>query len=159
MLPLCGMNFAEAGSELRDRQEKHMSRISSIIAIVLLFSACESHEHDHSAHDKNKTKTASSQPTKEKKHDHSSHEHGDDKDKSGKVVDYACGMKISASKISSKFEGKDYQFCSQACQKKFNENPKGVLTVGFEKACVCKKEMPECDCNHCSGKLEPCDCG
>lgn len=136
-----------------------MSRISWIIVLVLLFNACESHEHDHSTHDHEKTKTASSQPSKEKEHDHSSHEHGDDKDKSEKVVDYVCGMKIPASEISSRFDGKTYQFCSQACQTKFDGNPMAVLTVGFEKACVCKKEMPECNCNHCSGKLEPCDCG
>ena len=42
-----------------------------------------------------------------------------------KVIDPVCGMSIDPATAAgqSKFEGRDYYFCSKACQQEFEKNP------------------------------------
>ena len=42
-----------------------------------------------------------------------------------KVIDPVCGMSIDSTTAAgqSKFEGRDYYFCSKACQAEFEKNP------------------------------------
>lgn len=128
-------------------------------ALCLCIAGCHS-DHDHKDHahaDKDQTaktdKNSASEP-----HDHSSHKHEDHGGEKA-LVDYVCGMKVSDKRRVASFQEKPYYFCSDACKARFTKDPSGVLTVGFEQACSCKKDMAGCDCGHCSGKLEPCDCG
>lgn len=47
------------------------------------------------------------------------------------VEDPVCHMKIDehTAKFKSEHEGKTYYFCSLACKKKFDENPKKYLEL------------------------------
>lgn len=42
-----------------------------------------------------------------------------------KVIDPVCGMSVDPATAAgqSKFEGRDYYFCSKACQQEFEKNP------------------------------------
>jgi YHS domain-containing protein len=45
----------------------------------------------------------------------------------GSEVAKLYGAVRSAPRATSKYEGVDYYFCSKACKKKFDENPKNFI--------------------------------
>lgn len=59
------------------------------------------------------------------------------------------------------FDNACYFFCAEECSKEFSANP-----TKYTKVCKCPHSrssdlFPEdrnCKCEHCQGKMEPCDC-
>jgi YHS domain-containing protein len=88
-------------------------------------------------------------------HDQSGHPHDGAAAASGeKVKDPICKMDVSkATARKAEFDKADYYFCSEECLKKFIADP-----AKYAQACTCAKTMKHCDCGHCAGKREPCDC-
>lgn len=89
-------------------------------------------------------------------HDHKDHAHPAPSAgaAASKATDPVCSMSVErATAKKADFDNADYFFCSDACLKKFQAEP-----AKYAKACACAKTMPTCDCAHCSGKREPCDC-
>ncbi len=72
----------------------------------------------------------------------------------GKVKDPVCGMTIAKGDRKAEFDKTDYFFCADACLEKFKATP-----TKYVKACDCATTMKSCDCEHCTGKRAPCDCG
>ncbi|HLB25366.1 MAG TPA: YHS domain-containing protein [Nitrospirota bacterium] len=48
------------------------------------------------------------------------------------VLDPVCGMDVEAktAKLSSKFKGKTYRFCSESCKKSFDKDPAKFIGKG-----------------------------
>lgn len=146
-----------------------MSKLSNSMCVVFLafgMLACQSeHESKDHSHGQPQSEVKSSEGKENAsrlKHDHSSHKHESLEQKQGKervFVDYVCGMKVSDKSRTASFQEKPYYFCSDYCQGQFSKDPEGTLKAGLAKTCSCKKSMPSCDCGHCSGNLEACDCG
>jgi len=110
-----------------------MRSILLSLPIVLTFAACAGKApHSHEGH-----------------HDEKAHVEGD------KAKDPVCGMEVAkATAKKSEFDKADYFFCSDTCLASFKAAP-----TKYAKACTCAKTMKHCDCEHCEGKREPCDCG
>lgn len=89
------------------------------------------------------------QPPHEGHHDEKAHVQGD------KAKDPVCGMAVAKTTTRiAEFDKADYYFCSDTCLASFKADP-----TKYTKACTCAKTMKHCDCGHCEGKREPCDCG
>ncbi len=70
----------------------------------------------------------------------------------GKVVDRVCTMQIDKDGAKTyKKDGHKYYFCSKKCKKTFKKNPE-------EYACICPPSSDGCNCYHCTGAGELCDC-
>jgi YHS domain-containing protein len=85
------------------------------------------------------------------------HDHHDEKASapSDKAKDPVCGMEVSkATAKKADFDKADFYLCTDECLKKFIVEP-----AKYAKACTCAKTMKDCDCGHCGGKREPCNCG
>lgn len=68
------------------------------------------------------------------------------------VVDRVCAMQIAKDKAKIyKKDGHKYYFCSRKCKKTFKKNPEKY-------ACICPKSSDGCNCFHCKGTGELCDC-
>ncbi len=70
----------------------------------------------------------------------------------GMVLDRVCGKQIDkvwAKKY--KKNGHKYYFCSKKCKKTFKKNPEKY-------ACICPASFDGCNCYHCTGTGELCDC-
>jgi YHS domain-containing protein len=50
-----------------------------------------------------------------------------------------------------KKDGHKYYFCSKYCKKAFKKNPEKY-------ACICPPSSDGCNCYHCTGAGELCDC-
>jgi len=44
-----------------------------------------------------------------------------------KMKDVVCGMEVNSKAIKSTFKGKDYYFCSYACKRKFDKDPRKYI--------------------------------
>jgi len=87
-------------------------------------------------------------------HEHH-HDHGGMPSVASKAKDVICQMEVDRTTAKkAEFDKADYFFCSDDCLKKFQAAP-----ATYAKACSCATTMKICDCGHCSGKREPCDCG
>jgi YHS domain-containing protein len=106
-----------------------------LLAIPLVMAACEKHDHDH-------------------EHGSGKHSHEAPKVASDKAKDPVCGMTIAKGDCKAEFDKADYYFCVDVCREKFQAEP-----TKYVKACGCAASMKSCDCSHCAGKREPCDCG
>jgi Uncharacterized conserved protein len=70
----------------------------------------------------------------------------------GKVIDRVCTMQIDKDSAKTlKNEGYTYYFCSDHCKATFAKSPEKY-------ACICPQLHEGCDCGHCAGKGEPCEC-
>jgi YHS domain-containing protein len=49
-----------------------------------------------------------------------------------KAVDPVCGMELDPGQIEaqSRYQGKEYDFCSQECKRLFDENPEAYVGTG-----------------------------
>ena len=66
------------------------------------------------------------------------------------ATDPVCGMTVNPGEaLHSEHEGRPYFFCSAGCQRKFEEDPTGVLTARTEKD-TAKKRMTKEDASCCS---------
>lgn len=106
-----------------------------LLAIPLVLAACEKHDHDH---------------------DHGSGKHSHDTQATAgdKVKDPVCGMMIAKGAIKAEHDKADYYFCAEGCRERFQAEP-----AKYAKACGCTGSMKGCDCGHCGGKRDPCECG
>jgi YHS domain-containing protein len=75
---------------------------------------------------------------------------------SADLQDPVCGMAVKPadSKGSREANGLKFGFCSDACLKKYDQDPK-KYAWGY---CDCAETMKHCKCGHCQGKPERCDC-
>jgi YHS domain-containing protein len=70
----------------------------------------------------------------------------------GKVIDRVCTMQIDKDGAKTyKKDGHKYYFCSKKCKKTFKKNPEKY-------ACICPPSSDGCNCYHCTGTGELCDC-
>ncbi len=70
----------------------------------------------------------------------------------GKVIDRVCTMQIDKDGAKTyKKDGHKYYFCSKYCKKAFKKNPEKY-------ACICPPSSDGCNCYHCTGAGELCDC-
>ncbi len=70
----------------------------------------------------------------------------------GKVIDRVCTMQIDKDGAKTyKKDGHKYYFCSKKCKKTFKKNPEKY-------ACICPPSSDGCNCYHCTGAGELCDC-
>ncbi len=70
----------------------------------------------------------------------------------GKVIDRVCTMQIDkATAETLTKDGYTYYFCSNNCKTSFEGNP-------GKYACICPQLSEGCDCGHCTGKGEACEC-
>ncbi|MHC4320786.1 MAG: YHS domain-containing protein [Planctomycetota bacterium] len=70
----------------------------------------------------------------------------------GKVIDRVCTMQIDKDGATTyKKDGHKYYFCSKNCKKIFKKDPEKY-------ACICPKSSDGCNCFHCTGSGEICDC-
>lgn len=71
-----------------------------------------------------------------------------------RAKDPVCGMWVSkTSHHSLVWDNAKWSFCAKDCLISFRQEP-----TKYAKACECKKINANCKCDHCAGKLEPCDC-
>ncbi len=69
-----------------------------------------------------------------------------------KAIDRVCTMQIDkASAETLTKDGYTYYFCSNNCKTSFEGNP-------AKYACICPQLFGGCDCGHCAGKGEACEC-
>jgi Cu+-exporting ATPase len=49
-------------------------------------------------------------------------------------VDPVCGMRVEAGQVEaqSRYQGREYYFCSQECKRLFDENPKEYVGGQFD---------------------------
>ena len=70
------------------------------------------------------------------------------------VSDPVCGMKVTTrSAWSTKYQGEEYYFCSDACQGKFEADPPTVLAMAAQREVREREEAPgehSC-CSHGGG--------
>jgi YHS domain-containing protein len=109
----------------------------TILALPLILAACERHDPATHKSDAGSTDAAPAPAA-----------HAADK-----VKDPVCGMMIERGQRKSEFEGTDYFFCADACRAEFRAEPAKYAT-----ACACTAPDRECDCTHCLGKRDPCEC-
>ena len=114
-------------------------RVVLTLAVVAAFVGCDSGHHDRASSDPAAKKALESVKTLP----------GADK-----VKDPVCGMTIAKGAIKADWDKADWFFCSEVCREKFVKEP-----AKYAKACPCATTMKGCDCTHCEGKREPCDCG
>ena len=70
----------------------------------------------------------------------------------GKAIDRVCTMQIDkASAETLTKDGYTYYFCSNNCKTTFAKSP-------AKYACICPQLFEGCDCGHCTGKGEACEC-
>ena len=70
----------------------------------------------------------------------------------GMVIDRVCEMQIDKDGAKTyKKDGHKYYFCSKYCKKTFKKNPEKY-------ACICPPSSDGCNCYHCTGAGELCDC-
>ncbi len=73
-------------------------------------------------------------------------------EESVKVVDRVCKMQIDKDEAKTlKKDGHKYYFCSKNCKTAFKKNPEKY-------ACICPSSSDGCNCYHCTGNGELCDC-
>lgn len=73
--------------------------------------------------------------------------------------DKVCGMWVAKTDkaIKAEWDNADYYFCSEDCKKAFVKDTMKYLSTPT--MCSCKKAgRANCQCDHCGGKREPCDC-
>lgn len=84
-----------------------------------------------------------------------------------KRKDVVCGMWVEkiATAIKAEWDNADYYFCAEDCKQAFVSTPMKYLKPTSSRlgvlryTCNCKEDgRPNCKCDHCSGKREPCDC-
>jgi YHS domain-containing protein len=69
-----------------------------------------------------------------------------------KIIDRVCEMQIDKDRAKTyKKDGHKYYFCSKKCKKIFKKNPEKY-------ACICPPSDDGCNCYHCTGTGELCDC-
>ncbi len=69
-----------------------------------------------------------------------------------KVIDRVCTKQIDKDGAKTyKKDGHKYYFCSRKCKKTFKKNPDKY-------ACICPSSHDGCNCFHCKGTGELCDC-
>ncbi len=69
-----------------------------------------------------------------------------------RVIDRVCTMQIDkASAETLTKDGYTYYFCSNNCKTSFAKEP-------AKYACICPQLSGGCDCGHCTGKGEACEC-
>jgi YHS domain-containing protein len=70
----------------------------------------------------------------------------------GMVIDRVCAKQIDKDRAKTyKNDGHKYYFCSKKCKKTFKKNPEKY-------ACICPASSDGCNCYHCTGTGELCDC-
>ena len=70
----------------------------------------------------------------------------------GKAIDRVCTMQIDkATAETLTKDGYTYYFCSNNCKTTFAKSP-------AKYACICPQLFEGCDCGHCTGKGEACEC-
>ncbi len=70
----------------------------------------------------------------------------------GKVIDRVCTKQIAKDGAKTcKKNGHRYYFCSKRCKKIFKKEPEKY-------ACICPSSSNGCNCYHCTGTGELCDC-
>ena len=72
--------------------------------------------------------------------------------------DPVCGMWIPRDEKArligtATWDNAEWFFCAPECRVAFLKEP-----TKYAKACECKKFNAGCECDHCIGKHEPCDC-
>lgn len=73
-------------------------------------------------------------------------------EKVGKVIDRVCKMQIIKEEAKRlKKNGHTYFFCSKSCKKAFKKDP-------AKYACICPPVSDGCECGHCTGNGEICEC-
>lgn len=70
----------------------------------------------------------------------------------GMIIDRVCKMQIDKDGAKTyKKDGHKYYFCSGNCKKAFKKDPEKY-------ACICPPSSDGCNCYHCTGTGELCDC-
>lgn len=106
---------------------------------------------------------SSSEPKPDGGHGGHSHAHGDQASHghAAKQVtrDPVCRMEVPNASLSAEEAGRRFPFCSDQCLTSFKKEPRRYAQAAFDAQCSCKTDMPDCDCGHCKGAYEACECG
>lgn len=75
-----------------------------------------------------------------------------------RAKDVVCGMWIPKDEKArligtALWDNGEYWFCAADCRTEFLKNP-----AKYGSTCDCRKIKPDCKCEHCQGKMVPCDC-
>lgn len=93
-------------------------------------------------------------------HDHAPHDHGGHAHAARAITqDPVCRMQAQNATLSADEAGRRFPFCSEQCLASFKKEPRRYAQAAFDAQCTCKTDMPDCDCGHCKGAYEACDCG
>lgn len=93
-------------------------------------------------------------------HAHGAHDQGGHAHTAKSITqDPVCRMEVSSASLSAEEAGRRFPFCSEQCLAQFKSEPRRYAQAAFDAQCSCNTDMPDCDCGHCKGAYEPCDCG